>query len=61
MKDVREKYSGVSDEDFDGDVEIRRQGKAAKLNKDDEIDDLAASMYEFLYASDSNFDLESIL
>ncbi|KAL1513383.1 hypothetical protein ABEB36_002802 [Hypothenemus hampei] len=67
MKDVREKYAGVTDDDFDGgDVELRRtgrQGKATKLGNDQEkeIDDLAASMYEFLYTSDSGFDIDGIL
>lgn len=61
MKDVREKYTGVSDDDFDGtDMELRRTGKAAKL-QDDDVDALASSMYEFLYGSDSNMDLDSIL
>lgn len=60
MKDVREKYSGVADDDFDGgDMELRRTGKATKIDAD--VDELASSMYEFLYGSDSNFDIENIL
>lgn len=62
MKDVREKYAGVTDDDFDGgDMELRRTGKASKLNEEKEIDELAGSMYEFLYGSDSSFDIENIL
>lgn len=58
MKDVREKFSGVADDELDGDMELRR-GKAAKLPQsgtEKEIEDLASSVYEFLYTSDSNFD-----
>lgn len=62
MKDVREKYAGVADDDFDGgDMELRRTGKASKLAEDKEVDELASSMYEFLYGSDSSFDIENIL
>ncbi|CAG9768984.1 unnamed protein product [Ceutorhynchus assimilis] len=65
MKDVREKYAGVADDDFEsGDVELRRTGREGKLmnsDKEKEVDDLAASMYEFLYASDSGFDIDGIL
>ncbi|KAF7287190.1 uncharacterized protein LOC143194162 isoform X1 [Rhynchophorus ferrugineus] len=65
MKDVREKYAGVSDDFENGDVELRRtgrQGKAEKIDdKEKEIDDLASSMYDFLYASDSGFDIDGIL
>lgn len=60
MKDVREKYSGVSEDDFDEDVPIRRSGKDMKL-QDKEIDEMASSMYEFLYGGDSGMDLESVL
>lgn len=64
MKDVREKYAGVADDDFEsGDVELRRTGRRGKAgnDQDKEVDDLAASMYEFLYASDSGFDIDGIL
>lgn len=66
MKDVREKYAGVTEDDFEsGDVELRRTGRQSKASKLDsqekEIDDLAGSMYEFLYASDSGFDVDGIL
>lgn len=66
MKDVREKYAGVTEDDFEsGDVELRRTGRQSKDSKLDsqekEIDDLAGSMYEFLYASDSGFDVDGIL
>ncbi|XP_066155467.1 uncharacterized protein [Euwallacea fornicatus] len=61
MKDVREKYAGVSDDDFEGsDVELRRTGRKMD-SQEKEIDTLAASMYEFLYASDSGFDIDGIL
>lgn len=61
MKDVREKFSGVSDEELDGDLELRRTGKDMKfpnVNEEKDIDALEASMYEFLYASDSNIELD---
>ncbi|ENN79515.1 uncharacterized protein LOC109534792 isoform X1 [Dendroctonus ponderosae] len=67
MRDVREKYAGVTEDDFEGgDMELRRtgrHGKAASLGTDEEseVDNLAASMYEFLYASDSGFDVDGIL
>lgn len=62
MKDVREKYAGVPDEEFDHDVEVRRTGKNTRLPNDDgEIDQLAASMYDFLYGSDSNLDIDGFL
>lgn len=61
MKDVREKYAGVAEDDFDGgDMELRRTGKASQFAADKEVDELASSMYEFLYGSDSNFDIENI-
>lgn len=63
MKDVREKFSGVADEELDTEMDLRRTGKATKLppnESEKEIDDLAASMYEFLYASDSSFDAEEL-
>lgn len=67
MKDVRDKYSGVTDEEFDSEFDLRRAGRARKLPASDEeesngeIDELASSIYEFLYASDSNMDIDSIL
>ena len=62
MKDVREKYAGMTDEDFENDVEFRRTGKAMKMPKSEEqINDLASSMYEFLYGSESNVNIDSIL
>ncbi|XP_065163473.1 LOW QUALITY PROTEIN: uncharacterized protein [Atheta coriaria] len=61
MKDVREKYAGVADEDFDGDgVEFRRTGRATKETPD-EVDQLASSIYEFLYGSDHTVDIDSVL
>ncbi|KAK9879761.1 hypothetical protein WA026_006823 [Henosepilachna vigintioctopunctata] len=61
MKDVREKYVGVSDDELDEDVEIRRQGKSAQDGNEAEIDALATNVYEFLYASDPSLDIENIL
>lgn len=59
---MREKYPEVGDEDFDSDMEIRRQGKSAKLPEDDsQIDELADSVYEFLYASDSSMNIDAML
>ncbi|XP_072387274.1 uncharacterized protein [Diabrotica undecimpunctata] len=63
MKDVREKFSGVSDEEFDSDLDLRRAGKDMKFPKTDqekEIDNLESSIYEFLYASDSGMDLDGL-
>ncbi|XP_044751821.1 uncharacterized protein LOC123311795 [Coccinella septempunctata] len=60
MKDVREKYAGVADEDLDDDVEIRRQGRDQKLGEKD-MDSLATDIYEFLYGSDTSLDLDNIL
>lgn len=63
MKDVREKFSGVDDEELDTDMDLRRAGKAAKLPPNEtekEIDELASSIYEFMYASDSSFDAEEL-
>lgn len=59
MKDVREKFSGVNEDDFEEDVPIRRSGKDMKLNNR-EIDEMAASMYEFLYGGDTSLDIESV-
>lgn len=55
MKDVRERYAGVADEeDFDNDLELRRTSKAMDLSKSqEEVDDLASSMYEFLYGGEN--------
>ncbi|XP_060517912.1 uncharacterized protein LOC132696847 isoform X2 [Cylas formicarius] len=63
MKDVRDKYAGVSDDELDADMELRRQSKSTKLpsDKEKEIEDLTASMYEFLYASDGGFDIDGIV
>lgn len=59
MKDVREKYTGVSEDDFDGDVEIRRQGRERK-DDDKTMDELATSMYEFLYGNDVTLNIENM-
>ncbi|RZC32779.1 uncharacterized protein BDFB_007256 [Asbolus verrucosus] len=62
MKDVREKYTGVTDEEFDSDVELRRTGKARNLPKSEfEINELASSMYEFLYGTESEINIDSVL
>ncbi|XP_017777220.1 PREDICTED: uncharacterized protein LOC108563138 [Nicrophorus vespilloides] len=64
MKDVREKFSGDADVDEDDDVdnvEFRRTGKAAKVQGSNaEIDYLASSMYDFLYGSENNLDLDNL-
>lgn len=59
MKDVREKYSGVTDDDeLDGEVEIRRQGKKMRHDEDEsDVNAMVSSMYEFLYGSESGSDL----
>lgn len=49
LKDIRERYDGL--EEYESDVEFGRRGKAMKAPSDGEIDDMAASMYEFLYSS----------
>ncbi|XP_045471460.1 uncharacterized protein LOC123678469 [Harmonia axyridis] len=61
MKDVREKYAGVTDEDLDDDVEIRRQAKDLKSGHEEDLDSLATDIYGFLYGSDSSLDLDSLL
>ncbi|XP_044266373.1 uncharacterized protein LOC123012485 isoform X1 [Tribolium madens] len=62
MKDVREKYAGVADDEFDNDVELRRTGKALDVTKSqEEVDELATSMYEFLYGEENNVNLEGLL
>ncbi|CAG9863523.1 unnamed protein product [Phyllotreta striolata] len=63
MKDIREKFSGVSDEELDGDLDLRRAGKDMKfapVDEDKDEDALASAMYEFLYASDSGVDLDGL-
>lgn len=55
MKDVREKYTDVTEDDFDPDVEIRRQGRHMKNNEN--LDELAVSLYDFLYGNDSELDI----
>lgn len=56
MKDVREKFSGVSDDELDGEMDLRRTGKATKLDNEKELEDMASAMYDLLYTSDSGFD-----
>ncbi|XP_074027053.1 uncharacterized protein [Leptinotarsa decemlineata] len=63
MKDVRDKFSGVADDELESDMDLSRTGKAMdfpKADKEREIDDLASSMYEFLYTSDSNLDVDEL-
>lgn len=57
MKDVRERYTDVSDDDFESDLEIKRQGR---FMKEENLDELAASMYDFLYGSDYNINLDNL-
>lgn len=59
MKDVREKYTDVGDDDFESELDIKRQGRDMK--DVDTMEDLAGSMYDFLYGSDSNLDLDNVL
>lgn len=56
MKDVREKFSGVSEDELDGEMDLRRTGKATKLDNEKELEDMASAMYDLLYTSDSGFD-----
>lgn len=64
MKDVREKYAGVSDDFENGDVDLRRTGRKGKSENFDEkenhIDEFASSIYDFLYASDAGFDIDGL-
>lgn len=55
MKDVREKFSGVSEDELEGEMDLRRTGKASKFENDRELEDMAAAMYDLLYTSDSGF------
>lgn len=59
MKDVREKYTDVADDDFEDEMELRRTGKATKIEKEDS-EDLSHPMYDFLYGIDSNMDVDSL-
>lgn len=57
MKDVREKFSGVSDDELDGEMDLRRTGKAAKTPENErELEEMASAMYDFLYTSDTGLD-----
>ncbi|KAB0798692.1 hypothetical protein PPYR_09685 [Photinus pyralis] len=58
MKDIREKYSGFQDEDFDGtDMDIQRNARSMRNDEKDE-DDLGSSVYEYLYGGDELGDLD---
>ncbi|KAH0807394.1 hypothetical protein GEV33_015397 [Tenebrio molitor] len=57
MKDVREKYAGVTDEEFDNDVELRRTGKAVNQSKSEkEINELVSSIFPNLQGKDFELD-----
>lgn len=58
MKDVRERFNG-DNMDTEPEIEVRRTGKMGKMDEDN-MDDLASSVYEFLYGSES-MDFDSIL
>lgn len=67
MKDVRDRFS--SEEDIDTDTEIRSMSRVGKSFRTtgassqafvDELDDIAVSVYDFLYGS-NDMDLESML
>lgn len=55
MKDVREKFSGVSEDELEGEMDLRRTGKTIKFENERELEDMAGSMYDLLYTSDSGF------
>ncbi|KAJ8978177.1 hypothetical protein NQ317_009665 [Molorchus minor] len=62
MKDVREKYSEMTDDELDSDIEVRRsKGMRMSNDSEKEIEDMSDSIYEFLYASDSGFDIDGLL
>ncbi|VEN60864.1 unnamed protein product [Callosobruchus maculatus] len=62
MKDMREKFSGVGEEDFESDLDLRRTGRSRKFGEaDKEAEDLSNMVYEFLYASDSGVDIDAML
>nr|CAH7714287.1 unnamed protein product [Callosobruchus chinensis] len=59
---MREKFSGVGEEDFESDLDLRRTGRASKFGEaDKEAEDLSNMVYEFLYASDSGVDIDAML
>lgn len=61
MKDLKQKYGSVDEEELeDDDLELRRQGKDMKMPANKEIDELAASVYQFLYSGDSDFDIDGL-
>lgn len=58
MKDIKDKISTISEEDLDNDAELRRTGKSIKY--EDSTNELAASMYDFLYGVDNGFEMDNI-
>lgn len=58
MKDVRERFNGA--ENIEALTEPDIQVRTGKKMDDDNMDDLASSVYEFLYGNES-MDFESIL
>lgn len=67
MKDVRDRFS--NEEDIDTETEIRSMSRVGKSFRTtgassqafvDELDDIAVSVYDFLYGS-NDMDLESVL
>lgn len=52
LKDVRERYDGL--EEYEGDVDFGRRSKSMKMPQEGDVDDLAASVYEFLYSGSSS-------
>lgn len=61
MKDLRQKYGSVDEEELEDDeLEIRRQGKDMKFPRNKEIDELAATVYEFLYSGEGGFDVDAL-
>ncbi|CAH1984939.1 unnamed protein product [Acanthoscelides obtectus] len=61
MKDMREKFSGVGEEDFETDLDLRRTGRSRQIGEDKEVEDLSNIVYEFLYAGDGGVDLDAML
>lgn len=54
MKDVREKYSTLAEEDFANDGEFSRVGRS--LEGKDEVDELTATLYDVIYGTQQNFE-----
>lgn len=64
MKDVRERFSGLSEDSIDSipETDLFRRGKSAdaKSSKEKSSDDLTSAIFDFLYGNDS-VNLEDLL